>query len=235
MFLGACLKNTNGVTLCQNSVFEKFSGGFRKLHFWFCLFYVGDREAEKKWKKTKKTDNIVLLKVVIQKWEECKKWLLSKHCLTLSVSGREKQAHFRDYLFGPKIVFGPGQTIIKIVVSAEIVQNQKMTHFCWKRCFLTWVRKWVLLTVVLKSCVLLKTRFSSVFRKHIKKMYVDKNLFLFIWVWKVKVVFVVLVCVFCSLFRFCFCLFWLYFCFVVGLLLVLFLFCFFVFLVFLRV
>ena len=28
----------------------------------------------------------------------------------------------------------------------------KMTPFLWKRCFLTWVKKWVLLTVFLKSC-----------------------------------------------------------------------------------
>ena len=40
-----------------------------------------------------------------------KKWIFSKNCLTLFVSGREKKnAHFRAHcLFWPKIVFGPKQ------------------------------------------------------------------------------------------------------------------------------
>ena len=39
-----------------------------------------------------------------------KKWILSKNCLTLFVSGREKNAHFRaHYLFWPKMFFGPKQ------------------------------------------------------------------------------------------------------------------------------
>ena len=57
------------------------------------------------------------------------KWLFGKNCLTLFVSGREKNAHFRaHYLFWPNF-FGPKQCkpgkTIKIVVSAEIAQNQK--------------------------------------------------------------------------------------------------------------
>ena len=56
---------------------------------------------------------------------------------------------------------------LKIVVSGEIVQNQKMTPFFSKKCFffLTWVKNWVLLTVFLKSCVLPKTLFYSAFSK----------------------------------------------------------------------
>ena len=38
-----------------------------------------------------------------------------------------------------------------------------MRPFLWKRCFLTWMKKWVLLTVFLKSCVL--PYFYSVFSK----------------------------------------------------------------------
>ena len=69
-----------------------------------------------------------------------------------------KNAHFRaHYLFWPKTFLGPKQCkpgkTIKIVVSAEIGQNQKWHLFFGKRCFLTWVKKWVLLTVFLKSCV----------------------------------------------------------------------------------
>ena len=59
-----------------------------------------------------------------------KKWIFSKNCLTLFVSGREKKRAFSCTLsvlakifFGPKQC-KPGKTI-KIVVSAEIAQNQK--------------------------------------------------------------------------------------------------------------
>ena len=91
-----------------------------------------------------------------------------KNCLTLFVSGREKKAHFRaHYLFWPKSFFGPKQCkpgkTIKIVVSAEIGQNTKMTPFFGKKCFLTWVKKWVLLTVFLKSCVFSENTILIVF------------------------------------------------------------------------
>ena len=89
------------------------------------------------------------------------------------MSGREKNAHFRTHsLFWPKF-FGPKQckpgSTIKIVVSAEIAQHQKWHLFFWKRCLLIWVKKWVLLTVFLKSRVFLffrKHYFYSVFSKH---------------------------------------------------------------------
>ena len=72
---------------------------------------------------------IGLLKVVMQKCEKSKKWIICKNWLTLFVSGREKNAHFRaHYLFWP-IFFCPKQCkpgkTIKIVVSAGIAQNQK--------------------------------------------------------------------------------------------------------------
>ena len=44
------------------------------------------------------------------------------------------------------------ENTIKIGVSTEIAKT-KMTPFFGKRCFLTWLKKWVLLTVFLKSCV----------------------------------------------------------------------------------
>ena len=86
------------------------------------------------------------------------------------MSGREKNAHFRaHYLFWPKNVLAQSsvnqEKAIKIVISAEIAQNQNDTFFGKKRCFLTWVKKWVLLTVFLKRCVLLKHYFYSVFRE----------------------------------------------------------------------
>ena len=48
-----------------------------------------------------------------------------------------------------------------------------MTPFFGKRCFLTWLKKWVLLTVFLKSCVFLKTLFYSVFSK--TQLFKNKN------------------------------------------------------------
>ena len=88
-----------------------------------------------------------------------------KNCLTLFVSGREKKRAFSCTLSVlAKIFFGPKQckagNTIKIGVSAEIAKKKtKMTPFLGKRCFLTWLKKWVLLTVFLKSCVFLKTLF----------------------------------------------------------------------------
>ena len=41
-----------------------------------------------------------------------------------------------------------------------------MTPFLWKRCFLTWVKKWVLLTVFLKSCVFWRHYFIVFSAKH---------------------------------------------------------------------
>ena len=78
----------------------------RKLHFLFFLFYVRKIETEKrkkrKWKRPRNPIKIGFFKVVIQKCEKAKKWIFSKNCLTLFVSGREKNAHFRaHYLFWP--------------------------------------------------------------------------------------------------------------------------------------
>ena len=55
-----------------------------------------------------------------------------------------------------------------------------MTPFFGKRCFLTWVKKWVLLIVFLKSCVFFwKHYFYSVFSKspafQKQKLYDEKN------------------------------------------------------------
>ena len=118
--------------------FAKFGGcqkwGFRKENCIFCffLFYVGKMETEKgkkKWKRPQNPIKIGFFKVVIHKCEKSKKWSFSKNCLTLFVSRREKNAHFRaHYLFWPNFFYQkqckPGKTI-KIVVSAEIAQNQK--------------------------------------------------------------------------------------------------------------
>ena len=68
------------------------------------------------------------------------KWIFSKNCLTLFVSGREENAHFRaHYLFWPKKFFGPKQCkpgkTIKIVVSTEIAQTKNDTFSLKKMSF----------------------------------------------------------------------------------------------------
>ena len=167
--------NTNSVTVCQNNVFAKFwvikNEVFEKKIAFFVFFFVMLEKRNRKKKKNKKGKiaknpiKIGFFKVVMQKCEKSKKWIFSKNCLTLFVSGREtKNAHFRcNYLFWPKFFFGPKQckaeNTIKIGVSADIAKKTKMTPFLGKRCFLTWLKKWVLLTVFLKSCVFLKTQF----------------------------------------------------------------------------
>ena len=137
----------------------------RKLHFFFlCWRNRTEKRKKKKKENSKKTYKNRFFKVVIQKCEKSKKWIFSKNCLTLFVSGREKKAHFRcNYLFWPKFLFGPKQckagNTIKIGVSADIAKKTKMPPFLEKRCFWTWLKKWVLLTVFWKSCVFLKTLF----------------------------------------------------------------------------
>ena len=61
----------------KNEVFEK------KLAFLFLSFYVGEIEAEKKWKRPNNPINFVFFKVVIQKCEKSKNGFLAKNCLTL--------------------------------------------------------------------------------------------------------------------------------------------------------
>ena len=82
-----------------------------------------------------------------------------------------------------QIFFRPKQcktgNTIKIGVSAEIAKKTKMTPSFGKRCFLTWLKKWVLLTVFWKSCVFLNTLFLQCFQQNTafqkQKLYVEKK------------------------------------------------------------
>ena len=80
----------------------------------------------------------------------------------LCQEGRKKRIFVATICFG-QFFFGPKQCKAgktkKIGVSAEIAQNQKWHLFFEKGVFLTWLKRWVLLTVFLKSCVFLKTLF----------------------------------------------------------------------------
>ena len=165
--------------------------GFRKENciFRFFLFYVGKIETEKrkkKWIKAKKTYKNRFFKVVIQKCEKAKKWIFSKNCLTLFVSGREKKRAFSCALSVLANFFWT-----KTVQTRKNYKNSgfsgncpkpKMTPFLWKRCFLTWVKKWVLLTVFLKSCVFFSAKHSFSKAKMVcwKKQKILKNSGLFL-------------------------------------------------------
>ena len=91
--------------MCQNSVFAKFwvikNEVFeKKIAFFVFSFLCWKIETEKIKKKkqkrenSKKTYKIGFFKVVIQKCEKSKKWIFSKNCLTLFVSGREEKRAF---------------------------------------------------------------------------------------------------------------------------------------------
>ena len=143
----------------------------RNLHFSFLCWRNSNRKKRKKMEKAQTPYKSSVF------WGHPKMWKIKtmdffgKSCLTLFVSGRGK-THFRaHYLFWAKFFWGPKQckpgNTIKIVVSAEIAQNQKWHLFLEKGVFLTWVRKWVLPTVFLKGCVFFfwKHYFHSAFRK----------------------------------------------------------------------
>ena len=128
MFLQNCLD-------VKNEVFEK------KAAFFVFVFYVGDRETEKKKQNGKRPQNpieIVFLKVVIQKWEKWKHGFLAKLAWHYLCQEGEKSAFsctpsvLAQKNVGPK-QWKPGKTI-KIVVSAEIVQNLKW-HLFLKKVF----------------------------------------------------------------------------------------------------
>ena len=151
----------------------------RKLHFLFFPFLCWrprnrkkKKKKKEKWKRPKSPIKIVFFfKVVMPKCEKIKKngFLAKIGWHYLCQEGRKTRIFVHTICFGQKF-FGPKQCkpgkTIKIVVSAEIAQKQKWHLFFWKRCFLTWVKKWVLQTVFLKSCVSWKHYFYSVFSKH---------------------------------------------------------------------
>ena len=127
--------------------------------------------------KTKKTYKIGCFKVVIQKCEKSKNVFFAKIAWhNLCQEGR-KNAHFVHTICFGQIFFGPKQckagNTIKIGVSAEIAKKNKNDTFLGKRVFLTWLKKWVLLTVFLKSCVSWKHYFYSAFSK--TQFFKNKN------------------------------------------------------------
>ena len=144
----------------------------RKLHFLFLSFYVAARETEnikKQHGKMAKTPaKIVFFKGGHPKMRKRKKRIFSKNCLALFVSGREKIRAFSCTLSVLAKMFFWTKTmktrkIYKNSGFSEACPKPKMTFLFGKGVVLIWVKKWVLLTVFLKSCVLLKAIFLSCF------------------------------------------------------------------------
>ena len=167
MFWGI-FRNTNSVTVCQNSAFAKLwvikNEVFEKKIAFFVFSFLCWRNRNKKikWKRPKNPIKIGFF--FFFGWssknvKNQKKRIFSRKCLTLFVSGREKKRAFSCTLSVlAKMFFGPKQckagNTIKIGVSAEIAKN-KMTSFFGKGCFLTWLKK-----VGFTNCVFEKAVFS---------------------------------------------------------------------------
>ena len=144
-------RNTNSATMCQNSVFCKIWGmskmrfSKRKLHFLFFPFLCWKNRNRKKKKKEngkakKPYKNRFFLRWSSKNVKKQKNGFLPKIAWHYLCQEGRKNAHFRaHYLFWPKCFFGPKQCksgkTIKIVVSAEIAQNQKWHLFLGKGVF----------------------------------------------------------------------------------------------------
>ena len=157
------------IVFLQNFGLSKMRFSKRKLHFLFFSFLCWKIQTEKR-KKTKRENskkpykNRFFLRWSSKNVKNQKKWIFSKNCLTLFVSGREKKRAFSCTLSVLAKIFFWTKTVqsrkhYKNRGFSGNCQKAKMTPFFSKRCFLTWLKKWVLLTVFLKSCVFLKTLF----------------------------------------------------------------------------
>ena len=149
-------------------------------------------------KAPKPYKNRVFLRWSSKNVKKQKEWIFSKNCLTLFVSGREKKRAFSCTLsvlakifFGPKQC-KPGKTM-KIVVSAEIAQNQKWHLFFEKGVFFDMGEKVGFTNCVFeKLCFTENTIFIVFSAKHIfskAKWYVEKtaNLWKIVgcfWTWQ---------------------------------------------------
>ena len=148
---------------------------FSKRDFHFLVFVFFMLETEKQKKKKNKMEKAIkpyknsVFKVVIQKWEKWKKWIFAKIAWHYLCQEGRKRAFSCTLSVLAKTFFGPKQfKARKNYKNGGFNGNcpkAKMTPFSSKWCFWTWVKKWVLLTVFLKSCALLKTLFYSVFSK----------------------------------------------------------------------
>ena len=133
------LKNRNSVILCQDSVFAKLSGyqkwGIRKENHPFCF---AARETEKwktEWKRQKipyKNRVFFFLTWSSKNVKNKKNGFLAKVAWHDLCQERRKSVLTKNFFFDRNCE--NQKKTIKIVVWAEIAQNQKW-HLFWKTCF----------------------------------------------------------------------------------------------------
>ena len=136
MFLGI-FRNTNSVTVCQNSVFAKFwvvkNEVFeKKIAFFVLFFYVGEMETEKrqkrKWKRPKHPIKISFLRWSSKNVKNQKNRFLAKIAWHYLCQEGRKNAHFRaHYLFWPKFFW------TKTVQSRKHYKNRGFSGNCKKK------------------------------------------------------------------------------------------------------
>ena len=183
-------RNTDSVTVCQNSVFANFwvikNEVFEKKIAFF-LFYVGEIDTKKekmKMEKTKKTYKNRVFKVVIQKCEQLKKvgFLPKIAWHYLCQEGRRKTR-----IFVHTICFGQNLSWTKTVQSRKYNKNRGFSGNCKKQndtffgkgCFFDMVEKVGSTNCVFEKLCFLKTlslecfQRSTVFQK--QKLYVEKK------------------------------------------------------------
>ena len=124
VFFDIC-RNTNSVTVCQNSAFAKFwvikNEVFEKKIAFFVFSFLcwrnrNKKKDKKKMEKTKKPYKIrFFLRWSSKNVKNPKKWNFNKNCLTLFVSGREKKTR----IFVHTICFGQNFFWTKTVQSRK--------------------------------------------------------------------------------------------------------------------
>ena len=120
------------------------------------------KKKKKMEKAKKKPIKIGFLKVVMQKCEKSKKWIF---CIKLPDAicvrkGEKTRIFVHTICFGQKLFLGPkewkpGKNYKNSGFSGNC-PKPKMTHFSWKRCFLTWAKK-----VGFTNCVFEKLCFAE--------------------------------------------------------------------------
>ena len=141
----------------------------RRLRFFVFVFLCCCKRNRKKRKKAQNPIKMLFFKGGYPKMRKMKKWIFSKNCLTLFVSGRRK-THFRaHYLFRPKNFLPTTVKTRSNYKNSGFSGNcpkPKMTSFMEKGVFGMGEKVFFLLIVFLKRCVSRKRYFIVFSAKH---------------------------------------------------------------------
>ena len=147
--------------MSKNEVFEK------KLQFLFLSFLCWRQrnrtKKNNKMEKGPKPYNNSVFKGGHSKIREMKKmdfFFAKKSWHYLCQEGRKTRIFVHTICFGQNMFWTKTVKTSKNKKKSGFSGNcpkPRMTPFFWKRCFLRWANNWVLLTMFLKSCVILKT------------------------------------------------------------------------------